>query len=345
MEIDNRAAAPNGRTAAPDPPPGDLGRDQSIAVTTTLRDLPTILMIVRAGRSTIHPSWIYTATPHVDVALSVYDDSDFSQHPIVKQHSASCGKLQGIKAFFDLHPQLVESYDYFWIFDDDLYLPYETILMVRRLLALFRFALAAPALSHTSFFSWPINIRNDRLLFRGTDFVEIMAPIMSRRFLATCLPHFGENHSGWGQEWLWRRLLQEGNQFAAILDAAPIVHTRPFGRGPIYKDRPADCPAPNIERDQLISKFALDPGVAFRNQFGVTADPLPRLLTGVDLIQEMLGGYHALLRHDQGALLFCLDYLLKQGPIATIDNLRMLGGFDLVEAYVRSGTSAARLLM
>jgi hypothetical protein len=59
----------------------------------------------------------------------------------------------------------------------------------------------------------------------------------------------------------------------------------------------------------------------------------------------MLGGYHALLRHDQGALLFCLDYLLKQGPIAAIENLRMLRGFDLVEAYVRSGTSAACLLM
>jgi hypothetical protein len=345
MAIDNRTAASSGRTAAPEPPPGDPARDETIAVTTTPPDLPTVLMIVRAGRSTIHPSWIYTATPHVDVALSVYDDSDFSQHPIVKQHSASCGKLQGIKAFFDLYPQLAESYDYFWIFDDDLYLPYETILMVRRLLALFRFTLAAPGLSHTSFFSWPITIRNDRLLFRGTDFVEMMAPIMSRRFLATCLPHFGENHTGWGHEWLWRRFLREANQFAAILDAAPIVHTRPFGRGPIYKDRPAGCPPPHIERDQLISKFALDPDIAFRNHFGVTAGPRPRLLIGADLIQEMLCGYNALLHHDQGALLFCLDYLLKQGPIATIENLRMLLGFDLVESYVRSGTSAASLLM
>jgi hypothetical protein len=345
MRIDIRTAVPNRRITAPESPMGDLTRDQPIAITTTLSDLPTILMIVRAGRSTIHPSWIYTAAPHVDVALSVYDDSDFSQHPIVKQHFASCGKLQGIKAFFDSHPQVAELYDYFWIFDDDLYLPHETILMVRRLLALFRFAVAAPALSHTSFFSWPINIRNDRLLFRGTDFVEIMAPIMSRGFLTTCLPHFGENHSGWGHEWLWRRFLREKNQFAAILDAAPIVHTRPFGRGPIYKDRPAGCADPHIERDQLISKFALDPGAAFRNQFGVTAGPLPRLLTGVDLTQEMLCGYNALLRHNQGALLCCFDYLLKHGPIATVEDLRMLLGFDLIESYVGSGTSAAALLM
>jgi hypothetical protein len=344
MTIDSRAAASKASTIVSDAQIGPT-HDQMAAITAALTNLPTILMIVRAGQSTIHPSWIYTAAPHVDVALSVYDGSDFSQHPIVKQHSASCGKFQGIKALFDAYPQLSEAYDYFWIFDDDLYLPHETILMVRRMLAVFRFALAAPALSHTSFFSWPINIRNDRLLFRGTDFVEIMAPIMSRGFLATCLPHFGENHSGWGQEWLWRRFLRERGQFAAILDAAPIVHTRPFGRGTIYKDRPPGCADPNSERDQLITKFALDPGIAFRNQFGVTSGSAPRLLAGVDLIQEMLPGYNALLRHDQAALLRCFDHLLKQGPMVTIEDLRSLVGFDLVEFYVRSEGAVASLLM
>jgi hypothetical protein len=343
MGLDGKIAVPEARAVVPDSATLAALRDQMTTTTQALASLPKVLLIVRAGRSTIHHSWIYTAAPYIDVALSVFDESDFSQHPIISQHSTVGGKFEGFKALFDAHPRLVQSYDYFWLIDDDLYLPHETILMVRKLLAVFRFALAAPALSYTSFFSWPINIRNDRLLFRGTDFVEIMAPIMSRAFLATCLPHFGENRSGWGQEWLWRQFLRERGFFAAILDAAPIVHTRPLGRGTIYKDRPAGCPDPNIERDQLIAKFALDPGTPFRNLFGVTLGPAPRLLAGVDLVQEMLCGYNAVLRHDQGAVLRCLDYLLKLGPIATTEDLRSLVGFDLVEFYVRSGAVAASL--
>jgi hypothetical protein len=345
MALDSKAAIPEARAVVSEAATHAAVHEQAASATQTLATSPRILLIVRAGRSTIHPSWIYTAAPYVDVALSVFDESDFSQHPIIRQHSIAGGKFEGFKALFDACPQLLESYDYFWLIDDDLYLPHETILMVRKLLAVFRFALAAPALSHTSFFSWPINIRNDRLLFRGTDFVEIMTPIMSRAFLATCLPHFGENRSGWGQEWLWRRFLRERGLFAAILDAAPIVHTRPLGRGTIYKDRPAGCPDPHSERDQLIAKFALDPGTAFRNLFGVTLGPAPRLLAGVDLIQEMLCGYNALLRHDQGELLRCLDYLLKLGPIAATEDLRSLAGFDLVEFYVRAGSVAPSLLM
>jgi hypothetical protein len=345
MALDSKVAVLEARAPVSEAATRAATHEQMSAAPQALTSLPRMLLIVRAGRSTIHSSWIYTAAPHVDVALSVFDESDFSQHPIIRQHSIAGGKFEGFKALFDSCPQLVEAYDYFWLIDDDLYLPYETILMVRKLLSMFRFALAAPTLSYTSFFSWPINILNDRLLFRGTDFVEIMAPIMSRAFLTTCLPHFGENRSGWGLEWLWRRFLREHGLFAAVLDAAPIVHTRPLGRGTIYKDRPAGCPDPHSERDQLIAKFALDPGTPFRNLFGVTLGPGPRLLTGVDLIQEMLCGYNALLRHDQAALLRCLDYLLKLGPIATIEDLRSLTGFDLVEFYVRSGAVTSSLLV
>jgi hypothetical protein len=43
----------------------------------------------------------------------------------------------------------------------------------------------------------------------------------------------------WGYEWLWRKLLNDGRAFAAILDAAPIVHARPMGQGSLYKIIPA----------------------------------------------------------------------------------------------------------
>jgi hypothetical protein len=94
------------------------------------------------------------------------------------------------------------------------------------------------------------------MLFRGTDFVEIMAPIMSRDFLRLALPHFDENFSSWGYEWLWRKLLNDRRAFAAILDAAPIVHTRPIGQGSLYKNHSRE--AANKDLTDLIDKFGLN---------------------------------------------------------------------------------------
>ena len=149
------------------------------------------------------------------------------------------GKFSDIKKFFEEYPNLIEICDYVWTFEDDVLLPYSSLVKARSLLEKYRFKLAAPSLSFESFFGWPIAVQNERMLFRGTDFVEIMAPIMSRDFLRLALPHFDENFSSWGYEWLWRKLLNDGRAFAAILDAAPIVHARPMGQGSLYKIIPA----------------------------------------------------------------------------------------------------------
>jgi hypothetical protein len=68
---------------------------------------------------------------------------------------------------------------------------------------------------------------------RFTDFVELMGPVFSRRFLERCLPTFDANLSGWGLSFVWPRMLGEGLQRCAIIDDATVTHTRPFG-GPTY---------------------------------------------------------------------------------------------------------------
>jgi hypothetical protein len=108
------------------------------------------------------------------------------------------GKFSDIKKFFEEYPNLIEICDYVWTFEDDVLLPYSSLVKARSLLEKYRFKLAAPSLSFESFFGWPIAVQNERMLFRGTDFVEIMAPIMSRDFLRLALPHFDENFSSWG---------------------------------------------------------------------------------------------------------------------------------------------------
>ncbi len=301
--------------------------------------LPRMLLIVRAGRNSLHRAWSWSARSVVDILLSTYDGADWSGADAHYFHvSTAAGKFPSIKQFFEQNTQFIGQYDYFWLLDDDIYIPDDSLKKILELLRDFGFVLAQPALSYYSFFSWPITVRNDQLLFRGTQFIEAMAPIMSRRFLELALPHFGENFSGWGHEWLWRHFLEQHATFAAVIDAAPIVHTRPLGTGPLYRERPADVPDAAEEMEQLLAKFGLDRAVPFRNLFGITAGPEPRLLYGDDLLSAMLSGYREMIGHDIGAVFRCIDDLLKGGrPLITRRELSQFAGFDAMAAPFERG--------
>jgi hypothetical protein len=213
-------------------------------------------------------------------------------------------------------------------------LPYSSLTLMRSLLAKFQFQLAAPGLSFESFFNHPITVQNERMLFRGADFIEIMAPIMSREFLRVALPYFDENFSAWGYEWLWRKLLNDRKAFAAILDAAPITHTRPMGQGSLYRNCALNGLTAEQEGAALIAKFGLD-RQPFRSLFGITNDKPPRLLTGNELLHEMLVGYRQLSHHDFNNFHRCIVCLLTRNrPLATIDQLRCLGGFGDIESAI-----------
>jgi hypothetical protein len=70
----------------------------------------------------------------------------------------------------------------------------------------------------------------------------------------------------------------------------------------------------------------------FRSLFGLTIDEPTRLLTGDDLLHEMLGGYHRLLDYNFGNFTRCIDMFLKSNrPVARIDELRCPDGFGRIE--------------
>jgi hypothetical protein len=298
--------------------------------------LPKILAIVRAGRSSIHRSWIYTASKQMDVAISVYDDADFSEDPKKVLHVIPGGKFQGVKALLETYPRLIEEYDYFWMLEEDLYIPYSSISKIRNLLAEFKFPLSAPGLLQTSVFTWPLTLQNERFLFRGAEFVDQMAPIMSRAFLKLCIPHFGQSFSGFGYEWLWSKFLRDMNSYAAVLDSAPIEHSRPLNRGTLYRNRPQTNPEPVEEMKTFLEQYGLEHHTVFRNLFGVTSGDNPRLLFGYDLVEEMLAGYSQLLRYAPNDFLRCMDYLLKQGPIADLGDVAGFTGFASVAELVKA---------
>ena len=297
---------------------------------------PRILIIVRAGRHSIHTSWVWTVSGLADVAVSSYDDVDFSEAGIKYLHYFPGGKFPGLASFFETFPAVIEEYDYFWLFEDDLVLPLDSLIQTITILSNFAFDLAAPALTFYSFFTWPIAMRNNKFLFRCTNFVEVMAPIMSRAFLRKAFPAFNENYSGWGHEWLWQKLLTESESFAAILDSAPITHSRPFGSGSLYRNSPAYGWTPEEDKKRILEKYGLDQNVKFSNFFGVSRGQPHRVLAEDEFFDEALTGYAEMDILSNNAQKRCVDNLRGEArPRTPLSSLREFGGFRMVEEALK----------
>jgi hypothetical protein len=62
---------------------------------------PSILILVRAGRDSLHRSWSHLCHQIADVAVSTYDDTDWSGPDVNYLHHVPGGKFCGIKQFFE----------------------------------------------------------------------------------------------------------------------------------------------------------------------------------------------------------------------------------------------------
>jgi len=286
-----------------------------------------ILIVLRAGADSLHRSWTHLCAGRVDVAISVYDDAPIDAAAFVATNRSPGGKFRGLAAFFDENAWVLNAYSHFWIFEDDLFLPFDSLLTMQTMIERFDFTLCAPSLTTESFMSWPITVQNSSFALRATDFVEVMAPVMSRAFLQRALPHFADNHTGWGYEWLWRKLLDEMNTFAAILDAAPIVHTRPIGKGQLYGEATDNVTVGMAEADELFRKHGIDNERApFRNHFGLSRGDL-RPVYGSDFLIAALRGYPSLQRNDIAKHERCLRFLMDSPrPLPSVEAILALRG-------------------
>jgi hypothetical protein len=286
-----------------------------------------ILIVLRAGAGSLHQAWTHVCAGKVNVAISLFDDSPIDASAFVVTHRVAGPKFLGLQAFFAANPWVIDAYTHFWLFDDDLYLPLESLLTAQETVEQYGFTLCGPSLAPESFSSWPITIQNTAFHLRATDFVEIMAPIMSRDFLRKAMPHFAENHTGWGYEWLWRRMLNEMNTFAAILDAAPIVHTRPVGQGKLYIDATGARINAEDELHSFLRHHGIDAAASpFRNLFGL-ALPDRRLVCGSEFVTEAQRGYQSLLLRHPDRHRDCQAILAgSPNPLGSLSDISRLDG-------------------
>ena len=248
------------------------------------------LIVLRCGTGSLHKSWIVRARALYDTAFVYFDDADFSADGPTYSAAIRGTKYTGIRDFFLQNPEILERYDYFWLLEDDLFVGYETLLGMLDFVERIRPVLCAPSLSPESYYTHPVMIQNDALVVRGTDFVECMAPMMSRAFLRQSLDQFAA-YPIYGIERYWQHLLWEMREVAYILDSCPIVHTRPVGGGGLYQleallgiDKFHDDLAAGEKYGQRFNRYV-------NTLFGVSsAGGIPALVVGSELIDRYRAG-------------------------------------------------------
>jgi hypothetical protein len=212
---------------------GERGMSENRNITRGKRTLA----VVRCGDNSLHESWT-AGSRDFDFAISYFGNDLDKKYPgskYVDQYKG--GKWDGLFHFFQIFPQALIDYDYFWFPDDDISATSDDInklidIGYRNNLELFQ-----PTLDVNSFYSHLITLQHPSFKIRYSNFVEIMAPMVSRDLLVKVLPTMDGTRSGFGLDFIWPRAAADlsGNPFCcALIDEVSVHHTRAVG-GSLHK--------------------------------------------------------------------------------------------------------------
>ena len=194
------------------------------------------LVIVRAGRDSRHPEWLAGASlRNFDVMVSHY-----ASDAVLDEREADYVELVPGMKWPRLHRLWTERRDWFlgydacWFPDDDLSCDGANVSRMFDVFHAHGLWLAQPALAPGSYVAHAITRRASGHTLRFTNFAEVMCPLFERSALERLAYTFAQSVSGWGLDYLWPHLLGYPKNRIAILDATPVVHTRPQGTGANY---------------------------------------------------------------------------------------------------------------
>ena len=192
------------------------------------------LALFRAGPNSLHHHAVERLdAQNFDYALSWFGD----QPPVHAQgaafvHMQKGAKWPGLEQTLLAHWDTIQKYRYVWLPDDDLLCTPEDVSRMFAICDDLQLELAQPALTRDSYFTHIVTMQHPEFQLRFTNFVEIMAPVLSADMLSRVFHTLAGQVSGYGLDGLWPRFSRLGK--VAIIDDTPVKHTRPVG-GPNYK--------------------------------------------------------------------------------------------------------------
>lgn len=236
------------------------------------------LVVVRAGRNSLHPTWLEGAAErNWDLIVSVYDpEAQFASDNDVRVVLQRGGKWDGIyKLFAESH--LLSRYEYIWLPDDDIAASTEDVNALFELMRRYKLEVAQPALTRDSYFTHFVCMQCPGFTLRYSNFVEIMVPCVTSRLLEAVLDDLRASESGFGMDFIWTRLCGDPRYKAAILDAVTVRHTRPVGT--VLRSKMAERgQSPEADRSGLETRY------------GVQKRALPLVYAAVDAKGQRMEG-------------------------------------------------------
>jgi hypothetical protein len=275
------------------------------------------LVIARVGRNSLHRSWVDRDKPrNWDLYLCPFQE-------IASQTDLDCtvgdvipgAKWTGLRTL--LHEwDGWRDYDRIWLPDDDILASQDTISAMFEAATALRFKLFTPALQENSHYGHYIIMRNRNFFARRVGFVEIMVPGFSRPALEQLLDTLDLSTTGWG--WgldpVWAKLLEY--QDLGILDATPVLHTRPVGTL-----RDADLHRRlSEENDRILAAYQCESRMV--TYAGIGPDLQDMALSPDELLVKLVQGWDYLLARDPRLLRWIGEH---QAPFFTWPPYPVLG--------------------
>lgn len=131
-----------------------------------------------------------------------------------------------------------------------------------------QFAVAQPALSSDSYYTFEITRHHPGMVYRTTTYVETMCPLFAAPHLRRVIHTFDRCISGYGLDLFWSATVPDG-EAAAIADCFQMRHTRPITAGGGFLQ------IPRIHRRGSLGGIAGHAGVAGRDQLPDCPKTLP----------------------------------------------------------------------
>jgi hypothetical protein len=187
------------------------------------------LVLVRAGRNSLHPKWVKgNGIANFDLLVVSYEADAPVEGTSIPVHHFPGRKIEGYNALFSCRQDLLEMYDYIAFFDDDLEIAKADINRLFEIGRKYKLDLFQPSLSWDSYFSYAATLTSGKFTLRYTNVVEMMCPVFSVPYLRRALPLFGLGYE-LGIDLIWSRLSDAPWFRFAVVDDVVVRHTRPVG--------------------------------------------------------------------------------------------------------------------
>ena len=198
------------------------------------------LIILRAGDSSLHGSWLARASDvrNWDLHISYFGSRgapvSFDRPNITWSQDDDSNKWAGIATALSRGKFPLDEYEYIALLDDDIITTAGALSRAFDLAREYNLAACQMSLYQDSFFEFVTWLRHPFLKLHYTSRVELMAPILRAYIMKRITPYLPLQNNLWAMDHIVGTFAGERPRSVAVLDEVSVLHTRAYRSGATY---------------------------------------------------------------------------------------------------------------